>query len=145
MADSHEPMSNEIYLSVEQAADLIGISQETIYKEIQSGNLTTIENPNLKRKYQVVAHSELSRLYGNVYIPDGYLKYAGDTSVDFVRGALQYENAQLRQKLEDTERREQHINDRLKLTLQNHKTLVQIHADLTKTLDTLAAVLEKIT
>ena len=145
MADSHEPMSNEIYLSVEQAADLIGISQENIYKEIHSGNLTTIENPNVKRKHQVIAYSELSRLYGNVYIPDGYLKYTGDTSVDFVRGALQYENAQLRQKLQDTEKREQHLNDRLKITLHNHKTLAQIHADLTKTLNTLAAVLEKIT
>ena len=138
-------MSHEIYLSVEQAADLLGISQETLYKEIQSGNLTAIENPNAKRKYQVVAHSELSRLYGNVYIPDGYFKYTGDASVDFVRGALQHENTQLRQKLEDTERREQHLNDRLEITLQNHKTLAQIHADLTKALDTLAAVLEKIT
>ena len=145
MADSHEPMSNEIYLSVEQAADLIGISQENIYKEIQSGNLTAIENPNVKRKYPVIAHSELSRLYGTVSIPDGYLKYAGDTSVDFVRGALEYENAHLRQKLEDTKRREQHLNRRLKIVLQNHKTLVEIHAALTKTRDTLAAVLDKIT
>ena len=145
MADSHEPMSNETYLSVEQAADLIGISQENIYKEIQAGNLTAIENPNVKWKYQMVAHSELSRLYGNVYIPDGYLEYTSDTPVNFVRGALQHENAQLRQKLEDTERREQHLNDRLKITLHNHKTLAQIHADLTKTLDTLTTVLEKIT
>lgn len=138
-------MPNEIYLSVAQAADLIGIPQENIYKEIRSGNLTAIENPNMKRKYQVVAHSELSRLYGNVYIPNGYFEYAGDRTVDFVRGALRHENEQLRKKLEDTERREQYLTDRLKITLQNHEALVQIHADLTKTLDTLTAVLDKIT
>ena len=63
-------MTNEIYLSVAQAADLLGISQETLYKEIQSKNLTAIENPDRKRKHQVIAHSELSRRYGNIYIPD---------------------------------------------------------------------------
>ena len=78
-------MTNEIYLSVAQAADLLGISQETLYKEIQSGNLTAIENPDRKRKHQVIAHSELSRRYGNIYIPDGYLEYAGDKSVDFIK------------------------------------------------------------
>lgn len=145
MADSHDTMPNEIYLSIAQAAELIGVPQENIYKEIQSGNLTAIENPNLKRNSQVVAHSELSRLYGNVYIPNGYLEYAGDRTVDFVRGALRHENEELRKKLEDTERREQYLTDRLETTLQNHKVLVQIHADLTKTLDTLTAVLEKIT
>ena len=46
------------------------------------------ENPDRKRKHQVIAHSELSRLYGNIYIPDGYLEYSGDKSVDFVRIAL---------------------------------------------------------
>ena len=55
-------MTNEIYLSVAQAADLLGISQETLYKEIQSKNLTAIENPDKKRKHQVIAHNELSRL-----------------------------------------------------------------------------------
>ena len=138
-------MSNEIYLSVAQAADLIGIPQENIYREIRSGNLTAIENPNMKRKYQVVAHSELSRLYGNVYIPNGYLEYAGDDTVDFVRNALRHENEQLRKKLEDTERREQYLTDRLKITLQNHGVLVQIHADLTKTLDNLTTILKKVT
>ena len=73
-------MSNEIYLSVAQAADLLGISQETLYKEIQSKNLTAIESPDRKRKHQVIAHSELSRRYGNIYIPDGYLEYSGDKS-----------------------------------------------------------------
>ena len=138
-------MPKEIYLSIAQAADLIGIPQENIYKEIRSGNLTAIENPNLKRKYQVIAHSELSRLYGNVYIPNGYLEYAGDRTVDFVRGALRHENEQLHKELEDTERREQYLTDRLKVTLQNHKVLVQIHADLTKTLDNLTTVLDKMT
>ena len=89
-------MSNEIYLSVAQAADLLGISQETLYKEIQSKNLTAIESPDRKRKHQVIAHSELSRLYGNIYIPDGYLEYSGDKSVDFVRIALRQENQRLR-------------------------------------------------
>ena len=138
-------MSNEIYLSLEQAAELIGIPQENIYKEIQSGNLTAIEHPDMKRKYQVVARSELSRLYGNVYIPNGYLEYADDRTVDFVRNALEHENEQLRKKLEDTERREQYLTDRLKITLQNHEALVQIHADLTKTLGNLTTILQKIT
>lgn len=138
-------MSNEIYLSVAQAADLLGISQETLSQEIQSGNLTAIEKPSAKRKYQMIAHSELSRRYGNVYIPDGYLEYASDQFGDFVRDALRRENERLREELEATQRREQHLNDRLKTTLQNHETLVQIHADLTKSLETLTALLEKIT
>ena len=54
----------EIYLSVAQAADLLGISQETIYNQIQSENLTAIENPDQKRKHKVIALSELTRLYG---------------------------------------------------------------------------------
>ena len=41
-------MTNEIYLSVAQAADLLGISQETLYKEIQSKNLTAIREPRQK-------------------------------------------------------------------------------------------------
>ena len=73
-------MNPEIYLSIAQAADLLGISQETLYKEIQSKNLTAIENPDKKRKHQVIAHSELSRRYGDIYIPDGYLEYSGDKS-----------------------------------------------------------------
>ena len=81
-------MNSEIYLSVAQAADLLGISQETLYKEIQSGNLTTTENPDQKRKQKTIAVSELSRLYGTLYIPDGYLEYAGDKSVDIMRVAL---------------------------------------------------------
>ena len=96
-------MTNEIYLSVAQAADLLGISQETLYKEIQSKNLTAIESPDRKRKHQVIAHSELSRLYGNIYIPDGYLEYSGDKSVDFVRIALRQENQRLRKALEETQ------------------------------------------
>ena len=91
-----KPMNPEIYLSVAQAADLLGISQETLYKEIQSKNLTATESPDRKRKHQVIAHSELSRLYGNIYIPDGYLEYSGDKSVDFVRIALRQENQRLR-------------------------------------------------
>ena len=100
-------MNPEIYLSVAQAADLLGISQETLYKEIQSKNLTAIESPDKKRKHQVIAHSELSRRYGNIYIPDGYLEYAGDKSVDFVRIALRQENQRLRKALEETQSREQ--------------------------------------
>ncbi|MCY3722084.1 hypothetical protein F4X88_04775 [Candidatus Poribacteria bacterium] len=137
-------MPNEIYLSVAQAADLLGISQEAIYKEICAKNLTPIENPDNTRKYPVVTHSELSRLYGNIYIPDGYLEYAGDRSVDFVRVALRQENERLRKKLEDIEKREQDLNDRLILALRNHQTLIQVHADLTKTLNSLTAVLSKI-
>ena len=138
-------MSNEIYLSVAQAADLLGISQETLYKEIQSKNLTAIESPDRKRKHQVIAHSELSRRYGNIYIPDGYLEYAGDKSVDFVRIALRQENQRLRKALEESQTREQNLNDQLKTALQNHKTLIQTHADLTKTIDNLTAVLDKMT
>ena len=138
-------MSNEIYLSVAQAADLLGISQETLYKEIQSKNLTAIESPDRKRKHQVIAHSELSRRYGNIYIPDGYLEYAGDKSVDFVRIALRQENQRLRKALEDTQTRERNLNDQLKTALQNHKSLIQTHADLTKTIDNLTAVLDKMT
>ena len=135
-------MSSEIYLSVVQAADLLGVSQENIYKEIQSGNLTATDNPDRKRKHKVIAVSELSRLYGNVYIPDGYLEYAGDKSVDIVRVALRQENERLRKALEDTQKREQILNDQLVTILQNHKTLIEAHADLTKILDNLTAVLE---
>ena len=137
-------MSSEIYLSVVQAADLLGVSQENIYKEIQSGNLTATDNPDRKRKHKVIAVSELSRLYGNVYIPDGYLEYAGDKSVDIVRVALRQENERLRKALEDTQKREQTLNDQLVTILQNHKTLIEAHADLTKILDNLTAVLENI-
>ena len=138
-------MTNEIYLSVAQAADLLGISQETLYKEIQSKNLTAIENPDKKRKHQVIAHSELSRHYGNIYIPDGYLEYSGDKSVDFVRIALRQENQRLRKALEETQTREQNLNEQLKTALQNHKSLIETHADLTKTIDNLTAVLDKMT
>ena len=103
-------MSNETYLSVAQAADLLGISQETIYKEIQSNNLTAVDSPDNKRKHKVIALSELSRLYGNIYIPEGYLEYAGDKSVDFVRVALRQENQRLRTALEETQKREQNLN-----------------------------------
>ena len=135
----------ETYVSVAQAADLLGISQETIYKEIQSNNLTAIESPDQKRKHKVIALSELSRLYGNIYIPDGYLEYAGDKSVDFVRVALRQENQRLRKALEETQKREQDLNTELQIALQNHQTLIQAHAALTKTLDNLTAVLENMT
>lgn len=138
-------MNSEIYLSVVQAADLLGVSQENIYKEIQSGNLTATENPDRKRKHKVIAVSELSRLYGNVYIPDGYLEYAGDKSVDIVRVALRQENERLRKALEETQKREQALNDQLDTMLQNHRTLIEAHADLTKILDNLTTVLDKMT
>ena len=138
-------MTNDIYLSVAQASDLLGISQETLYKEIQSKNLTTIENPDQKRKHKVIAVSELSRLYGNIYIPEGYLEYSGDKSVDFVRVALRQENERLRQALEETQKREQNLNDQLAAALQNHKTLIEAHAALTKTLGNLTTVLENMT
>ena len=138
-------MSNETYLSVAQAADLLGISQETVYKEIQSNNLTAIDSPDNKRKHKVIAVSELSRLYGNVYIPDGYLEYSGDKSVDFVRVALRQENQRLRRQLEDIQKREQDLNTQLAVALENNKTLIETNAGLTKTLDNLTAVLENMT
>ena len=138
-------MNPDIYLSVAQAADLLGISQETIYKEIQSTNLTAIENPDQKRKHKVIAVSELSRLYGNIYIPDGYLEYSGDKSVDFVRVALRQENERLRKALEETQKREQDLNTQLTAALQNQKSLIDTNADLTKTLNNLTSVLENMT
>ena len=138
-------MSNEIYLSVAQAADLLGVSQETLYKEIQSNNLTAVENPDQKRKHKVIALSELTRLYGNIYIPDGYLEYAGDKSVDFVRVALRQENERLRKALEETQNREQHLNTQLQTALDNQKSLIDTNAALTKTLDNLTSVLENMT
>ena len=138
-------MNSEIYLSVTQAADLLGVSQENIYKEIQSGNLTATENPDQKRKHKVIAVSDLSRLYGNVYIPDGYLEYAGDKSVDIVRVTLRQENERLRKVLEETQKREQALNEQLATILQNHKTLIEAHADLTRILDNLTTVLNKMT
>ena len=138
-------MSNETYLSVAQAADLLGISQETLYKEIQSNNLTAIENPDNKRKHKVIAISELSRLYGNIYIPDGYLEYSADKSVDFVRVALRQENERLRRALEETQKREQNLNDQLTAALQNQQSLINTNADLVKTLDKLTSVLENMT
>ena len=138
-------MNHETYLSVAQAADLLGISQETLYKEIQSENLTAIENPDQKRKHKVIALSELTRLYGNIYIPDGYLEYAGDKSVDFVRVALRQENERLRKALEETQQREQNLNDQLTASFQNQKSLIETNADLTKTIENLTAVLENMT
>lgn len=138
-------MSNEIYLSVAQAADLLGISQETLYKEIQSNNLNASKDPDQKRKHKVIALSELSRVYGNIYIPDGYLEYAGDKSVDFVRVALRQENERLRKALEDTQKHQQDLNSQLTTALENNKTLIETNASLTKTLDNLTAVLENMT
>ena len=138
-------MSSETYLSVAQAADLLGISQETLYKEIQSGNLTTTEHADKKRKHKVVTVSELSRLYGNIYIPEGYLEYAGDKSVDIVRVSLRQENERLRKALEEIQKREQNLNTQLQTAIQNHQTLIQAHADLTKTIDNLTSVLESMT
>ena len=138
-------MNQETYLSVAQAADLLGISQETIYKEIQSGNLTAIENPDQKRKHKVIALSELTRLYGNIYIPDGYLEYSGDKSVDFVRVALRQENERLRKALQEIQQREQNLNDQLTAALQNQKSLINTNADLAKTIDNLTTVLENMT
>ena len=135
----------ETYLSVAQAADLLGISQETIYKEIQSNNLTAVGNPDNKRKHKAIALSELSRLYGNIYIPEGYLEYSGDKSVDFVRLTLRQENERLRRALEETQKREQHLNDQLTAALENNKTLIETNAALTKTLDNITAVLENMT
>ena len=136
---------HETYLSVAQASDLLGISQETIYKEIQSGNLTTIKNPDQKRKHKVIAVSELARLYGSIYIPEGYLEYSGDKSVDFVRVALRQENERLRRALEETQKREQDLNAQLQTALQNHKSLIEAHAALAKTIDNLTTVLENMT
>ena len=138
-------MSNETYLSVAQAAALLGVSQETLYKEIQSKNLTAVESSDPKRKHKVIALSELSRLYGNIYIPEGYLEYTGDKSVDFVRVALRQENERLRKALEETQNREQTLNDQLKSALENQKSLINANAALTKTLDNLTAVLENMT
>ncbi|RKU22838.1 hypothetical protein C6503_03485 [Candidatus Poribacteria bacterium] len=125
-------MNSEIYLSVAQAADLLGVSQESLYKEIQAGNLNATEHADKKRKGKVIAVSELSRLYGNVYIPEGYLDYTGDRSVDIVRVSLRQENERLRKALEDIQKREQGLNAQLAATLQNHKTLIEAHAALTK-------------
>ena len=138
-------MNREIYLSVSQAADLVGVSQETLYKEIQSKNLTAIENADRKRKHKVIAFSELTRLYGNIYIPEGYLKFAGDKSINFVRVALRQENERLRKALEETQKREQNLNTQLATALENHKILIEAHADLTKTLENLTSVLENMT
>ena len=135
----------ETYLSVAQAADLLGLSQETIYKEIQSNNLNAVDNPDNKRKHKVIALSELSRVYGNIYIPEGYLEYAGDKSVDFVRVALRQENQRLRQALEETQKREHNLNAQLTTVLQNNKMLIETNASLTKTLDNLTTVLENMT
>ena len=136
---------HETYLSVAQAADLLGISQETVYNQIQSNNLTAIESPDQKRKHKVIALSELSRLYGDIYIPDGYLEYSGDKSVDFVRVALRQENERLRKALEETQERERNLNAQLTSALQNHEKLIDANADLTKTLNNLTIVLENMT
>lgn len=138
-------MNQETYLSVAQAADLLGVSQETIYNQIQSKNLTAIENPDQKRKHKVIALSELSRLYGNIYIPEGYLEYSGDKSVDFVRVALRQENERLRKACEESGQREYLLNEQLKIVLENQKNLIDANAALTRTLDNLTTVLENMT
>ena len=138
-------MNREIYLSIAQTADLLGVSQETLYKEIQSGNLTAIASPDQKRRHKVIALSELSRLYGNIYIPEGYLEYAGDKSVDFVRIALRQENQRLRNALEEIQERQQNLKNQLSAALQVQKTLMDANADLAKTIDNLTSVLENMT
>ena len=138
-------MNREIYLSIAQTADLLGVSQETLYKEIQSGNLTAIASPDQKRRHKVIALSELSRLYGNIYIPEGYLEYAGDKSVDFVRIALRQENQRLRNALEEIQERQQTLKNQLSAALQVQKTLMDANADLAKTIDNLTSVLENMT
>ena len=135
-------MNPEIYLSIAQTADLLGFSQETIYKEIQSGNLNAIESTDQKRRHKVIALSELSRLYGNIYIPEGYLEYAGNKSVDFVRVALRQENQRLRNGLEEIQKRQQNLKDQLSAALQVQKTLMDANADLAKTIDNLTTILE---
>ena len=135
-------MNPEIYLSIAQTADLLGFSQETIYKEIQSGNLNAIESTDQKRRHKVIALSELSRLYGNIYIPEGYLEYAGNKSVDFVRVALRQENQRLRNGLEEIQKRQQNLKDQLNAALQVQKTLMDANADLAKTIDNLTTILE---
>ena len=134
-------MNPEIYLSIAQTADLLGFSQETIYKEIQSGNLNAIESTDQKRRHKVIALSELSRLYGNIYIPEGYLEYAGNKSVDFVRVALRQENQRLRNGLEEIQKRQQNLKEQLNVALQVQKTLMDANADLAKTIDNLTTVL----
>lgn len=138
-------MNPEIYLSVAQAADLLGVSQENIYKEIQAGNLAATDNPDQKRKHKVITVSELSRFYGNVYIPDGYLEYTGDKSVDAVRVAFRQENEKLRKTLEETQKREQALYEQLTTLLQSHKALIEAHVELSKTLDNITLVLNKTT
>ena len=138
-------MNPEIYLSIAQTADLLGFSQETIYKEIQAGNLNAIESTDQKRKHKVIALSELSRLYGNIYIPDGYLEYAGNKSVDFVRVALRQENQRLRNALEEIQKRQQNLKNQISAALQVQKTLMDANADLAKTIDNLTTVLENMT
>ena len=138
-------MNREIYLSIAQTADLLGVSQETLYKEIQSGNLTAIASPDQKRRHKVIALSELSRLYGNIYIPEGYLEYAGDKSVDFVRIALRQENQRLRNALEEIQERQQNLKNQLSAALEVQKTLMDANADLAKTIDNLTSVLENMT
>ena len=135
-------MNPEIYLSIAQTADLLGFSQETIYKEIQSGNLNAIESTDQKRRHKVIALSELSRLYGNIYIPEGYLEYAGNKSVDFVRVALRQENQRIRNGLEEIQKRQQNLKDQLNAALQVQKTLMDANADLAKTIDNLTTILE---
>ena len=138
-------MNPEIYLSIAQTADLLGVSQETIYKEIQAGNLNAIESTDQKRRHKVIALSEISRLYGNIYIPEGYLEYAGNTSVDFVRVALRQENQRLRNALEEIQERQQTLQSQLSAALEVQKTLMDANADLAKTIDNLTTVLESMT
>ena len=135
-------MNPEIYLSIAQTADLLGVSQETLYKEIQSGNLNAIESTDPKRRHKVIALSELSRLYGNIYIPEGYLEYAGNKSVDFVRVALRQENQQLRNALEEIQERQQNLRNQLSVALEVQRTLMDANADLAKTIDNLTTVLQ---
>ena len=135
-------MNPEIYLSIAQTADLLGVSQETIYKEIQSGNLNAIESTDQKRRHKVIALSELTRLYGNIYIPEGYLEYAGDKSVDFVRVTLRQENQRLRNALEEIQERQQNLRNQLSAALEVQRTLMDANADLAKTIDNLTTLLE---
>ena len=83
------------WLSVAEAAEVLGISQEKIYSDIRSGRTQAIENPR-GRKYKVIDVEELKHCYGDFDLPTDYYINDQEERQGFIDARIQEELANLR-------------------------------------------------